>query len=222
MNTMDFRKKLAWSVNKHLLWMLAIPLLNIFYILLNKSGEQVQSLVTVIDKGIPFLPAFVIPYTVWYPFIALTLVGMLHKDARTYFRTLLALCLSLVVCYITYRFFQTTVPRPEVTGAGIVPSLMKWVYTNDQPYNCFPSIHVLTSYLMIKGSKVFGLKTRIIVRLIAVLIIVSTLFVKQHVLADVCAGIFVAELFYKVLGLGLGRVTQPASSVKPKKELTYN
>lgn len=201
MNAIEIRKKSAWLVNKHLLWTLAIPLLHIFYIRLNQPGEQVHSLVSVIDKTIPFLPVFVIPYTFWYPFIAIALIGMLHKDAWTYFRTLLSLCLGLVVCYVTYHFFQTTVPRPVVTGTGIIPSLLRWVYTNDQPFNCFPSIHVLSSYLIIKGAGAFGTKTRITLRLIASTIIVSTLFVKQHVLLDVGAAIFLGELLYNALGI---------------------
>jgi len=150
-------------------------------------------LITPLDRQIPFLPAFIIPYIVWYPFIALTLLFIFLKDVRVYFKTLLALCLGLLVSYVFYYYFQTTVPRPQVGERGILNYLVQFIYRHDLPYNCFPSIHVLTSYLMMKGAKVFKCWARLMVQFIGMMIIASTLFVKQHVLADVGMAIIVAE-----------------------------
>ncbi|NBD26969.1 phosphatase PAP2 family protein [Paenibacillus glycinis] len=182
------------------LWMLLIPFLNLFYVLLNRPSAQVHHLATAFDKALPVIPAFVLPYVLWYPFIGATLIGMLGKNARQYYRTLGALCLGLVACYLVYYGFQTTVERPAVNGTGLFPSLMRWVYANDEPFNCFPSIHVLTSYLMFRGAVAFRAPLRIGIRAMAVLIMMSTLFMKQHVVADVGAGILTAELMYRLVG----------------------
>lgn len=186
---------------KHLLWMLAIPFLNIFYMALNHAGPHVHSLATEWDRQLPLIPIFIIPYILWYPFVTLALVFMCFKNVKIYFRTLIALCLGLIICYLIYFCFQTTISRPAIENTGLLSHLLKIVYAQDQPYNCFPSIHVLTSYLMLKGSKVFHLRTRLLVIAIGIMIMASTLFVKQHVLADVIAAIALAEFTYWVSGL---------------------
>ncbi|SFJ15447.1 PAP2 superfamily protein [Paenibacillus sp. UNC496MF] len=191
------RRLKAWLP---LLWMLLLPFLNLFYVLLNRPGEQVHRLATAFDRALPVIPAFSVPYVLWYPFVALTLVGLFLKDRRAYYRTLGALCLGLVICYLVYACFQTTVDRPAVAGDGFFQSLMRAVYANDAPFNCFPSIHVLTSYLMLRAASSYRPALRVGIRIMAVLIMCSTLFMKQHVIADVAAGIATAELVYFACG----------------------
>ncbi len=49
----------------------------------------------------------------------------------------------------------------------------------------FPSIHVLTIYLMLRGGHVFNRTIPLIIAIISILIIISTVLVKQHVVADI-------------------------------------
>lgn len=184
-----------------LLWLIAIPVLNLFYGMLNHPGDHVYSLVTDLDRLMPFVPAFIIPYVLWYPFLAIVLVGLAVKNRETYYRTLLAFCAGLVIAYAAYAVFQTTVPRPAVSPDGILNRIVLLVYGHDNPYNCFPSIHVLTSYLMLRGAAAFGSRTRGAVTAMSVLIIASTLFVKQHVWADLIGGILVGEFTFRAAGL---------------------
>ncbi|MCC3373101.1 phosphatase PAP2 family protein [Cohnella sp. REN36] len=186
-----------WKQAKPLLWMLAIPGLGIIYTISNRAGMHVFSLSTRLDDMTPFVPAFVLPYSLWYPFLAVVLIGLFRKDPRLYFRTLAALCMGMVTSYIVYVFFQTTVVRPEVPQSPYWSSaLLNFVYANDMPYNCFPSIHVLTSYLMIKACRPFGLAARGMIALTGTAIIVSTVLIKQHVIVDVAGGILLAEIVY--------------------------
>lgn len=104
---MDLKRKLADY--KPLLWILAIPVLNIFYGVLNHGNTTVRSLMISWDNYIPFIPAFIIPYILWYPFILAMLVAYFLKNKTTYYRTLLTLCLGLIASYITFFFYQTTV-----------------------------------------------------------------------------------------------------------------
>jgi len=189
-----------------LLWILLIPLLNICYIVLNHEGARVYNLMTELDAQIPFVPAFIIPYLSWYPFIIMMLIVILANSRRTYYRTLIALCLGLITSYIIYYFYQTTVPRPSITGQGILYSLVRFTYITDNPFNCFPSIHVLTTYLVWKGAlKCSGLSIfmRSFVSFMSVAIVLSTLFVKQHYLLDIAAAIFIAEVLFFMTGKGL-------------------
>ncbi|NGP59544.1 inositol phosphorylceramide synthase [Paenibacillus thiaminolyticus] len=194
------RRKITWIQYRPLVWMLAIPILNIFYGIQNRPGAQTYSLSTNWDERIPFVPEFIVPYIVWYPFIVLTLFFLFRRRPYVYYRTLLALCLGLVICYMTYFFFQTTVTRPDIEGTGLFNTLVRIIYWTDMPYNCFPSIHVLTSCLMYRSSFVFRARTRHFIRFTAAAIILSTLFVKQHVIADLFAGWLVAVFTYWIAG----------------------
>ncbi|MDQ0655929.1 hypothetical protein QF041_000696 [Paenibacillus sp. W2I17] len=59
-----------------LLWLLAVPILNIFYGVLNRAGDRVSSLQTNLDVLIPFIPGFIVPYLIWHPFITGVLIAL--------------------------------------------------------------------------------------------------------------------------------------------------
>jgi membrane-associated phospholipid phosphatase len=185
-----------------LMLMILIPITNIFYGYLNNSSRGVYNLVTDLDRAIPFSPIFIVPYIIWYPFILITLVYFCINHRKIYYKTLATLVLGMLLSYVVYFFFQTTVPRPELIDKDIFTSLVNLIYKSDNPYNCFPSIHVLTCYAMIIGMKKSesnNLKINNSISFIALLIILSTLFVKQHVIMDVVFGIVFADVVYKAV-----------------------
>lgn len=195
-------KNAKWRKYSPLLWMLAIPVLNIFYAILNRPGPEVNSLLSDLDKLIPFLPVFIIPYVIWYPFIAGTLLLFFFTDKRIYYRALATLCLGMIVCYCIYAVFQTTVPRPVLSDTGWLHDIVAFVYANDQPFNCFPSIHVLTCFVMIKNLRKYNLLSpalRLVLITIAWSIIASTVFVKQHVVLDAVGAILLVEVLYTAM-----------------------
>lgn len=195
-------KKVLKDVIKPFSFMLIIPVLNIFYVMLNNGDGEVHTLITSIDRSIPLIEAFVIPYLIWYPFIIATMLYLCIKDRQNYFITLITYVIGLLVCYVTYVIFQTHVPRPVLSGDGFFTEMLRLVYQNDQPFNAFPSIHVLSSYLMMKAIHMSPLKNwrnQLTIHSISITIILSTLFVKQHVVLDVVSGILVAELLYRIV-----------------------
>ncbi|MFL0248226.1 phosphatase PAP2 family protein [Candidatus Clostridium stratigraminis] len=159
-------------------------------------------MVTNIDNSIPFLKVFILPYVAWYAFIFIIMAYLCYKDRKTYYITITAYLLGLIASYITFYFFQTTVPRPEVIGSDILSKIIQSIYRADKPYNCFPSIHVLTSYLMIKAMMTSSARNKINLVIIgssSVLIIISTLFIKQHVILDVFSGVIYADVLYRLV-----------------------
>jgi hypothetical protein len=174
---------------------------NSLYGILNNSSRGVSSLVTDFDRSIPFLSGFVIPYVAWYPFLMFAFLYLCFKYSDIYYNTIWSLIIGILICYCFYYFFQTTVPRPDVIGEGPLQNLVRLVYNTDNPYNCFPSIHVLSSFIIMKGfsksnaSKIF----KYMVYTIGVLIILSTQFIKQHVLLDVLSAILLGEYVYRAV-----------------------
>lgn len=182
--------------------MLIFPLLGMIYAVINNNpSKQVYNLVTDLDRSTPFLKIFVLPYSVWIFYIYVCLVYFFFKDAKVYYRSLATYVICALVCYMVYLVYQTTVPRPIVTGDDVFSQLMRYVYNRDQPFNCFPSIHVFSCYLVMKALYKSSFKTvwnQTLIYGMSTLIILSTLFVKQHVIMDVVAGILLAEFVYRL------------------------
>lgn len=183
-----------------LCFMVSLPIISLIYRMVNNPDRGVNSLITDIDRGIPFLKIFVVPYILWYVFVFGVLFYFCIKDRNLYYRTLIACNISIIICCITYFFYQTMVPRPLLTGNDILTRMVGFVYRNDQPYNCFPSIHSLTSYLMLKAISVSHIKNRknhLIIGGMAFLIILSTFFIKQHVILDAVSAILLGDIVFR-------------------------
>ncbi|MBU3190082.1 phosphatase PAP2 family protein [Clostridium bowmanii] len=173
----------------------------IFYKLLNNGDGNINSLVTNVDKAIPFLKIFILPYITWYGYVAIGLIYLCMKNRRNYYTSLISLNLGILICYVIYVIFQTTVPRPIVTGADMLSKLVNMIYKNDNPFNCFPSMHVTTTYIIIKGINHTenNTVTGVVFNIIGVLIIISTQFVKQHVVLDLVFAVLLSEVIFRFI-----------------------
>lgn len=183
--------------------LLAFPAMAAVYAYLNKPGDKVYSLVTEFDRATPFIPVFAVPYAGWIFYILLCLVYFFRKDPALYYKTLTSYVICASVCYCIYSFYQTTVPRPSVTGEGPLEALVRYLYKRDQPFNCFPSIHCFSSYLMMKALYTSGFKTlrnRLVIYGLSITIIISTLLVKQHVILDALSAIILVEFVFWTVG----------------------
>ncbi len=185
---------------KEIIYLMIYLILTASYKLFNAPRERVYDLTIGIDSLISFTKEFIVFYYLWYVFLAVTILSLLIKDRANYFKYLKGLSLGLIGAYLTYTFFQSTVPRPEVIGNDIFSIMVKQIYAMDNPYNCFPSIHVFATVYgclvvrrsYFKNNKFFAGALYIS----GVLIILSTLFVKQHVVLDAVGGSALAYLMY--------------------------
>ena len=193
---------------KHILFMLSIPVVSSLYPIFNNTSRGYQEVITPIDNVVPFVKEFILGYIAWYPFIILTLIYLCMKDKKVYYRTLISLLIGFVVSFVIFFLFQTHVPRPDVTGNDIFSKLVRLIYASDKPYNCFPSLHVLESHLMVMGVNALEEKNKKVQYLViftSIIIILSTQFVKQHVIIDVVGGLYLAEIIFNSIP-GLKRI----------------
>ena len=90
-------------------------------------------------------------------------------------------------------------PRPaKVIGEGFVVWGLRFLYSADPPYNCFPSLHVAHSFVSALTCYRVHRGVGIAAALCAALVGLSTLFTKQHYILDVIAGILLACVAYLV------------------------
>ncbi|MDB4866761.1 MAG: phosphatase family protein [Cohnella sp.] len=193
---MTFLRNVDWKKYSPLALMLVFPFLGMMYQWTNRADQDVYSLLTAYDQAIPFIKYFALPYVVWILYIYVCLLYFFKKDLSVYYRALLTYIVCTLTCYAIYSVFQTTVPRPDLTGDDPFTWLVNYIYDRDQPFNCFPSIHCFSSYMMMRLVWTSSFRNKWNVTLItgmSTLIILSTLFMKQHVILDALAGILLVE-----------------------------
>jgi membrane-associated phospholipid phosphatase len=164
---------------------------NKLYAILN-HGPRVVLLKSPLDDLIPLVPAFVIPYVSLEPFIYATLVLFLLFRSRLFQSATLAMIVTWFISYAFYFFLQSEMLRPVLTGADTLTQMIREVYAGDNAFNCFPSLHTsLSTILAIHWWRV-NKKIGVPVAIWVALIVASTVFVKQHYVADIVGGLLLA------------------------------
>ncbi|UAL50446.1 MULTISPECIES: phosphatase PAP2 family protein [Metabacillus] len=178
------------------------PILGLIYEYLNEKSANAVNISSPLDSYIPFAPIFIIPYVIWYVYMFGFLLYFWWKNPSVYWKSILAITAGEIVCFIIYFYFQTTVPRPQLMGDSFLVQLVSLIYSSDQPYNCFPSIHVLTTMIiMLSVNRIedSGKMMNYVTQVTGILIILSTLFVKQHVIYDVLSSVILSAGLWMIL-----------------------
>lgn len=161
-------------------------------------------LTTYFDRLIPVVPFFTSIYFLAFPFWA---AGYILSVRISRDQAMTLLCgdfLSKGVCLVFFLLFPTTNIRPEIAGRGIWETLLLWLYQTDSPDNLFPSIHCLVSWLCFAGIRrqpTIPLPCQAATLFMALLVFLSTLFTRQHVIADVLGAIVIEEACYRIASL---------------------
>ncbi len=169
----------------------AVYFISQIYALLN-HGPAVLNLHTPLDSALPVVPIFVIPYVSLQPVIYATLVIFLLIRTRYFQSICLALIAAWLVSYAFYIFLQTEVIRPILTGTDTLTRMINGVYASDNPFNDFPSLHTSLSTIVAIHWVRLDRRPGIVVAIWTVLIVASTVLIKQHYVADVVSGLLLA------------------------------
>jgi protein-S-isoprenylcysteine O-methyltransferase Ste14 len=166
-----------------------------------------RDLTTFLDRQIPLIPEFIWPYELCYvfPFLPLFVI----KDFHRFNRTLLSIIFANLSAFILYLTFPIAFPRPEL-GQSLSEKILYLEYASDfyPGANKLPSLHVTFAWLVYFACRKQRLSKAgdAIVLLTAMLITLSTMFVKQHIILDVVAGVLwafaawgTANYFYPLL-----------------------
>lgn len=155
---------------------------------------------TKLDAYVPFVPLFVFPYLLYYPWLLLPVFVL--RTRESFFRALAAFAVMQVIAQTVYVLFPAQMNRPAVTQLGLSAALVRFVYRVDQGWNVFPSLHVahalLVAILFFRYGRVW---TRLPVALGSLLICMSTVLIKQHYVIDIPAGVLLTSVCYAAINL---------------------
>lgn len=174
-----------------------------------------------IDDLIPIVPIFIVPYVWSYLFWAMAPMAV-SKCKYEYFLDFMAAELfAWILGGIMLILMPTYMDRVaeglyDESRKGFFAEWLKFWYSldgGDMAYNLFPSFHCINSalaYLGVCKRKEIPLWFRIYSLVTAVLIFLSTVYVKQHFVVDIVGGIIVAVIAYVVcINLKAGRLFLP-------------
>lgn len=160
-----------------------------------------HNLTSHLDNIIPLVPIFVLIYFGSYIFWIANYILSCSINKEHCYRFITADLMGKLVCCIFYISFPTTNIRPVITSSGIFVDMLKFLYKIDAANNLFPSIHCLVSwycYAGIRDCKTIPAWYRYLSLFIALMICISTLTTKQHVIIDVLGGVALAELTWQL------------------------
>ena len=191
-------KKLLSKINYKVIGIIAgVTIFECMIFFLTKFFLRTPHLVgSSFDDRIPFLPGFIYIYILWYFSLIVIPYYVYIKDKSSFFKYVVAIIISLVMCGIIYVIYPNSITRAEVTGTDLSSKLVKLIYFLDTPVNCLPSIHCLYAYMFIFA--IFDTKNesklyiKIIITIFSIAVVFSTLFVKQHVIYDALAALIIS------------------------------
>lgn len=162
-----------------------------------------SSLETPLDTALPFLAPFVLFYVLAFVQWGLNYLLIARDSKELCYRFAFGNIIAKLICLFFFVFLPTTLARPEVTGTDLCNRLVRLIYTFDPPVNLFPSIHCLESWCCIRASFLLKKSNRTYQTATLIMslgVFASTLFIKQHVIADVFGGIVVFEAGFRLAG----------------------
>lgn len=189
----------------HVLLLLYWP---IFYLIFQTLEKLVTKDYFVVycplDDMIPFCEYFVIPYIFWFVYIVAMLIYGLLYDRECFRRFMLSIILSYTAALVIFALFPNGQNLRPVTFSrdNVFTRYMAEVYNVDTNTNVFPSIHVLGAMMVLFAGlscRRFAARGwRIYFLLSTVLIILSTVFLKQHSVLDVLGALAISALVWPV------------------------
>lgn len=176
-----------------------------------------------LDEYIPFIEYFIIPYLLWFAFIIAAFLYFFFADVPGFYRLAGFMFTGMTVFLIICTIFPNGQDlRPVVFERdNIFVDMVRTLYRADTCTNVFPSLHVFNSLsVCIAVSECEKLRrhkgVRVGTYILAGLIILATMFLKQHSVLDVAgAGVMAYVLYQFVYAPQKRRVPKYAGQKRP-------
>jgi membrane-associated phospholipid phosphatase len=153
---------------------------------------------TILDGLMPLRPGWMTVYGSLYV-CGFLLPLLVVRGEDLIGRTLKAYLTVMVISYAGFLVYPTVAPRQDVV---VVTGFAEWTlqlfYDLDQPYGCFPSLHVAYSFVAAFACLQMNRSVGIAALVWSVLIGVSTVYTKQHYVVDAVAGALIATVTWVV------------------------
>lgn len=181
----------------------------VFYLIafyyLERRDVAVHEINFGIDEYIPFCEIFIVPYLLWFAYVAVTVVYLCIRDREESDKLVAFLMAGMTIFIVVSAVFPNGHNlRPKVFERdNIFIDLIRQLYMADTPTNILPSIHVYNSIaimIAVWRSRCFAghnvIKTLMLS--LGMSIICSTVLIKQHSMLDVLLAFLLSAVMYSI------------------------
>jgi membrane-associated phospholipid phosphatase len=177
------------------------------------TGKNVKyhQLKTRLDDKTPFVNWFVVFYLIAYiAAVAAPFATIIFGGEQALFRWLICIGAFSAVSFAAYLFYPTICPRDKnakkLRNGSVFDRAVAFVYRHDDPpISCCPSFHNGVIWLALFFYVAIFPSLNIIIAAalgaLAVLVSLSTLFIRQHYLIDVVVSIIIAFVITLLVGI---------------------
>ena len=192
------------------------------FFFLEQRKTQYHIIRSGLDSYIPFCEVFIIPYVLWFFYVSLTVIYLCVKkseEAGKFAAFLIIGMTAFIVISAIYPNGHRLRPQ-SFERDNIFTYMVSLLYQTDTSTNILPSIHVYNSIaVMIAVARAKEFRKHklvsIAMQVLGVLIILSTVFLKQHSVVDVMLALILAAVVQLVV---YRRTNEQEDSVRSKKD----
>ena len=182
---------------RHIKLLLFWPVFGVLFLVLERSSANVRyhPVHCAFDDMIPFCEWFLLPYLFWFVYLVGALVYTFFFDVPAFRRMMLFIIFTYTVTVIIYMVYPTcqNLRPPSFERDNLLTRIVSAFYHFDTNTNVCPSIHVigsLASMFALWDTKRFSSTAMRALNLFtALMICISTVFMKQHSVIDVIAAL---------------------------------
>lgn len=207
----DYRKfrfsKLNSPEFKHLWYLLYWPIFGILFLTVERLWirESYFPMYCPLDDMIPFCEYFLIPYMFWFVYLVGIILYSLLFDTRCFEQFMQFIIITYTIAVVICMIFPNCQELRPVAFErdNIFTRFMTNFYQFDTNTNVFPSIHVIGSAAVMfaawnsKHFRTVGWK--IAFGAVALLISISTVFLKQHSVLDIFGALPICLIAYIIV-----------------------
>lgn len=157
-----------------------------------------------IDDYIPFVEYFIVPYLLWFVFIAAVFLYFFFTDVEGFYKLAKLSFIGMTIFLVISTLMPNGLTlRPYVFPRdNIFTDMVKALYRADTPTNVFPSLHVFNSVaacIAVSNSAALRKHKKVCMGayILSALIIMATVFLKQHSVIDVVGAFVMAYALYQ-------------------------
>lgn len=197
---------LVWMVTRTWLAVAFTFLLPMYFVIghATAGGVHHQPFIA-LDYLMPRSPRWTLVYGSLY-MCGFLLPLVVVRGNELFRRSMQAYLFVMLVSYAGFLLYPTVAPHQPLTIDGFASWGLQLFYDVDQPYGCFPSLHVAYSFVGATACYRMHRGVGKAAMVWASLIAVSTVYTKQHFVIDAIAGAIVGLAGYGLFLRGRPRV----------------
>ncbi len=174
---------------------------------------------TAIDDMIPVVEIFIIPYILWLPYLCAGMIAIAVRSRflsrKTAYMLMAGMTLFVVISLVYPNALELRDAIPD--RKNIFMDLINHLHAIDTPTDVFPSLHVYDALVVTAGMHLTFRDKKVLLALcdvLTVLIVLSTVFIKQHSIIDVIGAFVIFAVVFIVICFLIRPVTKVAAKQK--------